>query len=1052
MAILMLLLGALSTQEMATDIFPTIDIPVVDVIWSYGGLAPSEMEQRVVNISERAFSTNVGEIDHIESNSMSGVSIIKVYFHPGVQISTAIAQISATASTIVRAMPPGMTPPLIIQFNASNVPVLQVAVSSATMSQSQITDNANNVLRQGLVTIHGTSIPPAFGGTSRSIMVDLDQQALLAKGMSATDVSNGITAQNLILPAGDAKIGNRDYVVTLNNGFAVANAINDIPIKTINGTIVRVRDVAQVRDGATIQHNIVHRNGNPSSLITIFRSAGSSTLSVVDAVKAALPKAEAALPPGMNIATLLDQSIFVRASIQGVVTEAAIAACLTGCMVLLFLGNWRSTLIVVISIPLSILCSIIILGATGQTLNTMTLGGLALAVGILVDDSTVEIENVERNLHMGKAPYTAIMDGSREIAGPAFISTMSICIVFIPVAFLTGIPRALFLPLAEAVIFAMLPSYLISRTVVPMLLRALMEGKANRAKKLATSNEKPDPIERFNLTFMRYFERFRSSYRSTLELALHHPKVVVTVAGLFFALSICLVPIIGEDFFPNVDAGAFRLHVRAPAGTRLEETSLIFSQVEGTIKQIIPPSEQDTILDNIGQLGGTNLAYMGGSTIGSEDGEIDVSMAKDHHPTAQYMAELRNKLPSLYPDDQFFFEPADITSQILNFGLSAPIDIQVSGPYRNQSANYAIAKKLMRQVAGVRGTADVHINQVVDAPEIAINVDRLKAAQLGLSQQAIAGNILVSLSSSSLTAPSFWIDPKSGVQYNVTAQTPQYRIRSIDDLLNNPISPAIPTSTGQTISPLLGDIATISLTSAPEVISHYNIQPVYDVEVNTQNRDLGGVSGDVNKIVDKIRPSLPRGTFINIVGQVQTMNSSFSALGFGLIGAILLVYLLLVVNFESWLNPFVILTATPGALTGIVWMLFITQTTFNVPSLMGSIMCVGVATANSILLVTFANEQRHRGKDALEAALDAGYTRLRPILMTALAMIVGMIPMALGLGDGGEQNAPLGRAVIGGLLFSTFNTLLFVPVVYSILCKKQSTVPDMIVDGELETS
>jgi len=1062
MAILMLLLGVLSTQQMATDIFPTIDVPVVDVIWSYGGLAPSEMEQRVVNISERAFSTNVGEIEHIESNSMSGVSIIKVYFHPGVQISTAIAQISSTASAILRAMPPGMTPPLIIQFNASNVPVLQVAVSSATMSQAQITDNANNVLRQGLVTVHGSSIPPAFGGTSRSVMVDLDTQALLAKGMQAEDVANGITQSNLILPAGDAKIGTRDYVVTMNNGFDAATGLNDIPLKTSNGAIIQVRDVAQVRDGATIQHNIVHRNGNPSSLITIFRSAGSSTLAVVDAVKAALPMAEASLPPGMDVTTLLDQSIFVRASIQGVVREAAIAACLTACMILLFLGNWRSTLIVVISIPLSILCSIIILGAMGETLNTMTLGGLALAVGILVDDSTVEIENVERNLHMGKAPYKAIMDGSREIAGPAFISTISICIVFIPVAFLSGIPRALFLPLAEAVIFAMLPSYFISRTVVPMLMRALMEGKANQAKKqaIAHSNsphqgaetEHIDPIERFNRVFMRYFEKFRSSYRSTLEWNLHHPKIVVIVAGLFFAVSLSLIPLIGEDFFPNVDAGAFRLHVRAPAGTRLEDTSLAFSQVEGTIRSIIPANEQDTILDNIGQLGGINLAYMGGSTIGSEDGEIDVSLAKDHHPTAQYMAELRQKLPALYPDDTFFFEPADITSQILNFGLTAPIDVQISGPYRNQAQNYQIIKKLSQQISGVRGAVDVHINQVVDSPEIEINVDRMKAAQLGLTQQTIASNILVSLSSSSLTAPSFWIDPKNGVQYNVTSQTPQYKISSIDDLLNSPISSSITSDTGQNISPLLGSVATITRHSVPEVISHYNIQPVFDVYANTQNRDLGGVSQDIYKIIAKMKPSLPRGSFINIVGQVQTMNSSFEALGLGLIGAIVLVYLLLVVNFESWLNPFVILTATPGALSGIVWMLFITQTTFNVPSLMGSIMCIGVATANSILLVTFANEQRHKGKDALEAALDAGYTRLRPILMTALAMIVGMVPMALGLGDGGEQNAPLGRAVIGGLLFATFNTLLFVPVVYSVLCKSQTTLPEVGVDSEPETN
>ncbi|MGF2040423.1 MAG: efflux RND transporter permease subunit [Nostoc sp. CmiVER01] len=1040
-SILIFVLGVVTITRMATDIFPEINIPVVSVIWSYGGVSPEEMEQRIVTTSERSFTTTVNDIEHIESQSLNGVSVIKVFFQPGAKIEAAVAQLTSNTQTILRALPPGITPPLIIRYNASNVPILQLSVSSTSLSEQELYDNGNNFLRTQLATVQGASVPLPYGGKPRQIMVDIDPQALFAKGLSATDVTTAISAQNLILPAGNAKLGDREYSVRLNSSPQVLDALNNLPIKQINGTVIYIRDVAQVHDGFAVQNNIVRRDGRRSSLLTILKNGSASTLDVVARVKERLPKIQATLPKELDLEILFDQSIFVKASIHGVLTEGLIAACLTAAMILLFLGSWRSTLIVAISIPLSILCSIIALRLIGQTLNIMTLGGLSLAVGILVDDATVEIENIHRNLGEGKPLQQAILDGAQQIAVPAFVSTLAICIVFIPIIFLTGVAQSLFMPLGMAVVFAMLASYLLSRTVVPMLAKFLLGKELH----LYTEHEnlgnndnshvipKKDIFWRIHERFNRQFEKFRQNYRNTLAKALNHRGVVFAMFGAFWVSALVLLPFVGQDFFPQVDAGQFRLHVRAPAGTRLEKTEQIFTQVENEIRQVIPEQELEIILDNIGlPVGGVNLAFSDTATIGPGDGEILVGLKEGkHHSTWQYVRQLRQKLTAQFPELTFFFQPADIVTQILNFGLPAPIDIQVIGPAKNRRDNYKIAKQIKNQIAQIPGAVDVHLHQVVDAPDLRINVDRSQAQRSGLTQRDVANNLLTSLSSSGQTSPNFWLDPIKGVSYLIAVQVPQYKLNSLEKIQNTPVA------NGSSSSQLLSNLAVVKRGKAPAVVNHYNVQPVFNIYANVQGRDLGGVANDIYKIVGQFQQKLPRGSSIIVKGQVETMNSSFLGLEVGLIFAIGLVYCLIVVNFQSWIDPFIIMMALPNALAGIVWILFVTNTTFSVPSLMGAIMSIGVATANSILLVTFANEQRLIGEKAVSAALAAGYTRLRPVLMTAGAMIMGMLPMSLGLGEGGEQNAPLGRAVIGGLLAATVATLIFVPVIYSILRRKQ---------------
>lgn len=1030
MALVIALLGGVMIQRMSTDIFPEIDIPVVSVIWSYNGMSAEEMEKRVVTMSERGLTTAVNDIEHIESQSLNGVSVIKVFFHPGAKIEAAVAQITAMSQSVIRVLPPGITPPVIIRYNVSNVPILQAAISSDSLGEQQLYDFGQNFIRTQLATVQGASVPVPYGGKPRQIMVDIDAGALYAKGLSASDITSAINAQNLILPAGTAKVGEREYNVRLNSSPESVAGLNDLPIKQVGNATVYLKDVAQVRDGSQVQTNIVRQDGRRASLLTVLKGGGSSTLDIVSRVRQAIPRVMATLPPELKVNLLFDQSVFVRAAINGVITEALIAACLTAAMILLFLGSWRSTLIVTISIPLSILCSVITLNLLGQTLNVMTLGGLALAVGILVDDATVEIENIHRNLGEGKPLRQAILDGAQQIATPAFVSTLAICIVFVPVVFLTGASKSLFTPLAMAVVFAMMASYLLSRTLVPTMVMYLLRDEVklyHEGGEFVDSS--PGLISRIHNGFNHRFESFRDRYFKMLEWTLAHRRTAILGFLAFCLGSFLFLPFIGEDFFPAVDAGQIRLHVRAPAGTRIEETERLFGLVEQQIRRMIPREELDLILDNIGMpYIGINLAYSDSATVGVSDGEILVSLKEGHKPTAQYVKQLRQDLKKQFPDLEFFFQPADIVSQILNFGLPAPIDIQVVG---RDKGNYELARQIERRIAALPGAADVHLHQVVDAPELRVNVDRTRAEQVGVTQREVASTLLTSLSSSSQAAPNYWLNPENGVSYFVMVQTPQYKMDSVDAIQNTPIS-----SDTSATPQLLSNLATLEHRSSMAVVNHYNVQNTFDIYANVQGRDLGGLARDIDRVLDEFRAKLPRGTTIVMRGQVESMRSSFVGLGFGLIFAILLVYFLMVVNFQSWLDPFIILMALPGALAGICWMLFVTQTTISVPSLMGAIMCVGVATANSILLITFANEQRAAGQDAVSAALAAGFVRLRPVLMTALAMIIGMAPMAMGLGEGGEQNAPLGRAVIGGLIAATFATLFFVPAVYSVLRRR----------------
>jgi CzcA family heavy metal efflux pump len=1030
MAVLIAILGGVAIYTTPTDIFPVIDIPVVSVIWSYSGISPEEMERRIATVSERAFTTTVNDIEHMESQSLNGINVIRVFFQPDAKVELAVAQLNSITGSLTRILPPGIFPPGIVKYNASSVPILQLALDSPTLSETQLYDYGLNFIRTQLATVQGAAIPLPYGGKPRSVMVDINPDALFAKGLSATDVSNALTQQNLILPAGTVKVAEREYNVRLNSSPEIVEELNNIPLKQVKGAIVYMRDVAQVRDGFSVQNNVVRQNGRRSALLTVLKTGTASTLTIIDRVRTTLKRIMTTLPTDLNITEMFDQSLFVRAAIQGVVQEALIAAGLTALMILLFLGSWRSTVIVCISIPLSILTSLIVLKFLGQTINVMTLGGLALAVGILVDDATVAIENIHRNMGMRKSLVRAILDGSQQIAIPAFVSTLAICIVFIPVVFLKGAAKYLFTPLAMAVVFAMLMSYLLSRTLVPTMADFLLKAELRVYQEGEDGPAAPSGgfFWYIHYFFNAGFIRMRQGYQRALDWCLHHRPITLVFFGSFFLGSMVLLFQVGEDFFPTVDSGQMRLHVRAPSGTRIEETERILSRVEASIRRRIPPDELKTILDNIGlPQGGINLAYSDSSSIGSGDAEILISLDPERHrPTAEYLKLMRRELYAEFPDLIFFFQPANITNQILNFGLPAPIDVQVTA--RDKTAAYNVARQLEKRIAVIPGAADVHLHQVMDYPEIRVNVDRLKAAQVGMTQRDVANSMLISLSSSGQVAPNFWLNPLNGVSYFVSVQTPQYRIDSFDALARTPITtPAVQTPQ------LLSNLATFQRSSSMAVVNHYNVQPVFDIFANIQDRDLGSVASAVQKIIKDAETKLPRGVFLDVRGQVETMRSSFTGLGFGLLFSVMLVYLLMVVNFQSWLDPFIIMMALPGALSGILWMLFVSQTTLNVPSLMGAIMTIGVATANSILLVTFANDQRAQNYTAIAAALSAGVTRIRPVLMTALAMIIGMLPMSLGLGEGGEQNAPLARAVIGGLLLATVSTLFFVPVVYSYL-------------------
>ncbi len=1035
MAILIVLLGAGSIVRTSIDVFPNIDIPVVSIIWNYGGLDAQQMSDRIVSTTERALTTTVDNIEHLESQSLDGIAVVKVFLQPKANLVQAVAQVTAVSQTQLRQLPLGTTPPLIIAYSASSVPILQLGLSGEGLTEPQLNDFALNFIRTRLITVPGAAVPYPYGGKQRAVMVDLDTAKLQAKGLAPADVTNAMGAQNLILPAGTTKIGTREYNVKLNAAPKTVAELNELPIKTINGTTIYLRDVAWVRDGSPPQTNIVRVDGQRASLLTIQKSGAASTLDIVRGIKELLPQITPTLPPQLKIKPLSDQSLFVRASISGVVREALIAACLTATMILLFLGSWRSTLIVAVSIPLSILTSIIVLGALGETINIMTLGGLALAVGILVDDATVEVENINRNAALGLPILDAILAGASQIAVPAFVATLSICIVFVPMFFLTGVARYLFVPLAEAVVFAMLASYMLSRTLVPTMARYLLRGHEveNSNRPGPTRN----PLVRLQRRFEAGFERLRDRYRGVLAACLRRrAALLLGTVGFCITSVLAIVPWLGQDFFPSVDSGQFRLHIRAPTGTRIEDTARLCDQIEHEIRRRIPPDEIETIIDNIGlPYSGINLSYSTSAPIGPADADILVSLAPGHGPTADYVHELRQNLPRLFPGTTFYFLPADIVSQILNFGLPSPVDIQIVG--RDIEANRQYAFGLLAKVRRVAGIADLRIQQPGNRQQLDITVDRIKANQVGFTQRDVATNLLTSLSGSSQTSPTFWLSPQ-GVSYSIAIQTPQYRIDSLADLQNIPI-----TSTSGTAPPqILASLGTITRAASTPVVSHYDVQPVIDIYGAVQGRDLGAVAKDVARIVDDTRHELPRGSTVTIRGQVQTMRSSYVGLISGLLLSIVLVYLLMVVNFQSWLEPFIIITALPAAIAGICWFLFLTGTTVSVPALTGSIMCMGVATSNSILVVTFASDQMKEGKDSAAAALEAGYTRFRPVIMTALAMIIGMVPMALGLGEGGEQNAPLGRAVIGGLLLATLSTLLFVPTFFAVVQRRKGRPAD----------
>ena len=1026
LALLLLIIGPLTILRTPTDIFPNIDIPVLSVIWSYTGLPADEMSRRIALNYERGLSVAVNDVEHTESTSLNGITVVKIFFQPHANVQEALAEVTALSQTQLKQLPPAITPPNILRYNASTVPILRLALSSPTLTEQELYDYGNTFLKTQLATVPGASAPLPYGGKQRQIMVDIDQRELQQHNLSPMDVVDAISTQNLILPSGTAKIGSTEYSVLLNASPTSIDGLNNIPVKTTPAGTIYIRDVAHVRDGFVPQTNIVRVDGQRAALLTINKSGNTSTLEIVDRIKDMMPTLRNLVPSSMAIDPVADQSLFVRASVQGVLREALIAAALTALMILLFLGNWRATLIIAVSIPLSMITSVIALSALGETINIMTLGGLALAVGILVDDATVAIENVSQQLEQGKTLEQAILDGAHQIAVPTLVSTLSICIVFVPMFLLSGVAHYLFIPLAEAVVFAMLASYFFSRTLVPTLAKYLLRHhhKPQDMHPSATRN----PFMRIHLAFERGFSFTRERYRAFLAARIAHPVPFVIAFLACCALSMLLLPFIGRDFFPQVDAGTIALHLRAKTGMRVEETAVVTDRVDKRIRQLIPANELHSIIDNIGlPVSGINLSYSNTGTIGTSDADVLITLNPDHHPTADYVRLLRRKLNDEFPGVQFAFLPADIVSQTLNFGMPAPIDIQIVG--RDIDANRALAAKLLARLRGVPGFVDARIQQPADLPRIFIDVDRTRAQQAGFTQKDVASDLLITLSGSQQTTPTFWLNPRNGVSYNVVTEAPQYTIDSLQSLANIPL-----TTNGR--SNILGSLASMRRESGEAVVTHYNAQPTIDIYGSADGRDLGAVSDDINRIIKDAKAQLPKGSTIVLRGQVQTMNASFSGLLLGLVFAIVLVYLLIVVNFQSWLDPFIIITALPGALAGIVWMLFLTHTTLSIPALTGAIMCIGIATANSILVISFAREQLREHGDAARAALEAGYTRFRPVLMTALAMVIGMVPMAIGLGEGGEQNAPLGRAVIGGLTVGTLATLIFVPAVFSLVYRK----------------
>jgi len=1051
LALVILILGPLTAATTPTDIFPSINIPVVAMVWQYTGLSPQQMADRIVVQSERSLTTTVNDIEHIESQSLNGIGVIKIFFQPKVNVANAVAQVTAIAQTQLRQLPPGTTPPLVLQYSASSVPIIQLGLSGEGLSEQQLNDLGLNAIRTQLVTVEGAGIPYPYGGKQRQVQVDLDLPALQSKGLSPLDIVNTISAQNLILPSGTAKIGTFEYQIETNSSPLKVEDLNNLPVRAINGAVVYLRDVAHARDGFPPQTNIVRVDGQRASLLSVIKTGDASTLDIVKGIRAKLEVLRSQLPPNLKITPLADQSVFVRGSISGVVREAVIAACLTAIMILIFLGSWRNTLIIAVSIPLAILSSLLALSALGETINIMTLGGLALAVGILVDDATVEVENINRNVAQGKAIEKAILDGAAQIAVPALVSTISICIVFVPMFFLSGVARYLFVPLAEAVCFAMLASYILSRTVVPTMAKYLLRGHEQdvHAQKPASRNV----FVRFQLGFERLFERFRGRYHRLLELCVGRPAIfLVSFLGFALVSAGVLFPFLGRDFFPSVDSGQFKIHVRARTGTRIEDVAALCDEIDRAFREVIPKNELVSIIDNIGlPYSGINLTYSNAAPIGPADADIQVSLAPKHHPTDDYVQRFRTLLKHRFPSVTFYQLPVDMVTQILNFGLPAPIDIQIVGP--NLQGNRAFAERLLDRVKHVAGTADLRIQQPFDNPQLMIDVDRTKALQLGFQQRDVATSLLTATSGSFQTSPSFWLDPKNEVSYSVAVQSPQYALDSLQDLENVSLTSATAAPGAGAIGAfvqsgaqsgaqggarggppvqILGNVAAIKRGAAFGTVTHYNIAPVLDIYGNAVNTDLASVATKIESVLADAKHELPRGSQVAVRGQVQTMHSSFVGLLGGLVFSILLVYLLIVVNFQSWIDPFIIISALPAALSGVVWFLFVTHTHVSVPALTGTIMCMGVATSNSILVVSFAREQlAETGGDSRLSALNAGFTRFRPVLMTALAMIIGMTPMALGLGEGGEQNAPLGRAVIGGLLFATVSTLFFVPTFFN---------------------
>ena len=1025
-ALVIVLMSPIVLQRTPTDVFPNIDIPVVSICWNYSGLSPQLMEDRIVSPYERFLTTVVDNVEHTESQTVAGRSIIKAFFQPGADVHVAVTQITALSQTMIRQLPPGISAPLIITYSASSVPVLQLGMRGQGLSEQELFDFGANLVRNQLASVAGAAIPWPFGGKQRQVSVNLDIPALQSKGLSPVDVITAISTQNLVLPSGTVKMGATEFNVEMNGSPDTLAALNNLPIKTVNGATIYVKDVANVADGFSPQINIARMDGQRGVIMAVYKTGDKSTLDVVSQIYAKLPQIKNLVPPQTVITPLFDQSIFVRGAIQGVVREGVVAACLTALMILLFLGSWRSTLIIAISIPLSILVSITCLSALHETINLMTLGGLALAVGILVDDATVAIENIERNLAQGKDTVRAILDGSQEIAIPALVSTLCICIVFVPMFFLTGVAKFLFVPLAESVVFAMLASYVLSRTLVPTMAMYLL--KNHHGEEYATGN---DIFSRAQRGFAQGFDRMRAGYRASLSFCLERAWLFVALFLVFCVASMTLIPVLGRDFFPSVDAGLIRLHMRARAGQRVEETAREADGVDNLIRRVIPREDLGPILDNIGLFNSTvNTAYSNSGVIGESDAEILVGLKPERkQQTRFYIDALRTRLAEEFPGTQFFFQPADMISQILNFGVPAPIDIQLIGP--SERANYQLAEQITNRIQRIPGAVDVHVQQLRSYPSIFLNVDRTRVQSVGLSQQDVANSVLLTLSSSSTVTPSFWVNPATGYEYSVAVQAPQYKIDSVQSLDNIPIASAM-TKTPQ----ILGNMGTLSVNAEPALLSQYDAQAMMNVYASVEGRDLGGVDADIQRVLAEFKDKLPRGTVLMRRGQVATMTSSFAGLSAGVAVAIVLVYLLIVVNFQSWIDPFIIITALPGAMAGIIWILLLTHTTLSVPSLTGMIMCMGVATANSILMVSFARERLNEGLSAAEAAVQAGYVRIRPVLMTAFAMIIGMVPLSLGLGEGGEQNAPLGRAVIGGLILATFATLYFVPCVFSLVHKR----------------